>query len=1052
MTLTRQWINNTLIEYFLDSTKYTNLSYHKKILQLNWKAIFTTNYDISLELAEHSIAEKKYRLLPIVNPADKKLLSSNDAGKLKYIKICGCCRELEQHPTDTPPLIITQKDFQDRLISNQPFMEELHRYAYDSSIIFIGFQAHRVENNPLLANIQDACNTLTTIFHQPFRPFAVLKGVDEEMKSDFQDLGINLIEGTFQEFIDSVLSLNTANKSAPAQYNIDDRIYISAGKREVGLTRAEYNQYASQFTCFYNGFFKEKVEKLKDIKDSVKNNFWKSQPSELFLASGRYIKRSIFSKAVENLKDMINNVKRKESPFLFIIAGNRVSGKSVLALQIAQYAYTEYKQPVLILNPKANYFTKHPGSAKEINISGWDARMIDKFLSPIYSSDNAEDIKRYDVVPIIVADHLAHRNVALDHLLKYLENHGKPCILLITLNTDEWYQLKDDRLIQIYKKRKIEIFHKLDDNEIRLLFETIAKDEPRIVQRKEILIDRAMSPAECDRDILFILYMWFDKKFRRLDEIIIEEANKLDSDIDLKNLYLSIAVFHQYSFTPRISLCAESQNISIDKFIDLRNSPFFKAFVHLVLDMEGRKEYASTRHAEYSRKVLNKLLHEKEDQINLMKQVLGFSTTVDVQFIRDFLNYIYRFASFTVEQISKLKEATERKLGNDYVLNHQFASYLIRENEELETARYYLDIALDNFPDNPSIIHSLGNLNYTLYKSAIEENNKTKALEYFEAAKEYFAKSRTLMNTQGEHAYFTDIDMTRYRMKHAIDDTDTKALLNAESQALLLEALRVIPKERQNLLRQMIGEGHPYSELPRNEQIIIKKSVYSGAISPILLEYYADHLFSNPDSTTWHQLKEIVTLYWKDSIDPASATVIGLISKKAFIKPANVRFELLRVFFDKLVRYQEDKISFTMLAEYIRLISIDAFILEKYDFLKSVTGDIIDLFRSSLPRFLKDEYILNKKFYMFDTENEDILINYFKNNSRTFYSKEKALRYLSLVNLIGQERYFTIEIDPITRYFIRGIRKEVSSYSSKSELSFRIKHTHNGFFATDIKV
>ena len=516
---TRQWIDKTLIEYFLESNRYSDLSCHKKILQLNWKAIFTTNYDISLELAEHSIKEKRYRLLPIVNPADKKLLSTSDTGKLKYIKICGCCRELEQHPTDTPPLIITQKDFQNRLLSNQPFLEELRRYAYDSSIIFIGFQSHRIENNPILANIQDACNTLTTAFHQPFRPFAVLKGVDGEMKSDFEDLGINLIEGTFQEFIDSVVSLNSNKKSESAKHTIEDKIYISAANREVGLTRAEYNQYSSQFTCYYNGYYKEKAERLKGIEDSEKSNFWKSQPSESFLASGRYITRTIFNKAVDSLKEVVKSVKKSDSPHLCIIEGNRASGKSVLALQIAQYAYTMYNQPVLVLNPKANYFTKHLGSAKEINISGWDARMIDKFLSPFYIPDNEdESITHYNVVPIIIADHLAHRNVALDHLLKYLENHGKPCILLMTLSTDEWYKLEEDRLIQIYNNHKIDISHKLDDNEIKLLFEVIAKDEPRIVQRKDTLIERAMSPDECDRDILFILHMWFDKQFRILPQ------------------------------------------------------------------------------------------------------------------------------------------------------------------------------------------------------------------------------------------------------------------------------------------------------------------------------------------------------------------------------------------------------------------------------------------------------------------------------------------------------------------------------------------------------
>jgi hypothetical protein len=47
--------------------------------------------------------------------------------------------------------------------------------------------------------------------------------------------------------------------------------------------------------------------------------------------------------------------------------------------------------------------------------------------------------------------------------------------------------------------------------------------------------------------------------------------------------------------------------------------------------------------------------------------------------------------SIKPEQIAKLKEATEVKLGKDYVLNHQYAAYLIRENLDLDDARFYLD-------------------------------------------------------------------------------------------------------------------------------------------------------------------------------------------------------------------------------------------------------------------------------------------------------------------------------------------------------------------------
>lgn len=1054
-SFTRRWIDNQLKEYFLNIKSYTDLSYHKKIFQLHWKAIFTTNYDSSLEFAENYTPQKLYRLLPIVNPKDNALLNDADTGKLKYYKIHGCCRELEQHPTDAPQLVITQKNFLDSISRNQPFLEALRGYAYDCSIIFIGFQANRVENNPILASVQEACKSIATSFHQTFRPFAVLKGVDEDTKSDLEDIDVIPIEGTFEEFIDTVILLKGEQKKRFGSATIEDKIYIKVAGKEIELTRAEYKQYASQFICNYEGYFEEEANKLKELQQAKIVDLWKTYPSDMLLASGRYITRTIFNEAVTQLKDIIKNTANTKSPQLLIIEGDRASGKTVLAKQLTHFAYSELNQPALILTPQASYLDKPHGSAKEINVSGWDGRLIDKFLSLFYEDGSGNS---NNVVPILLADHLSYRQFALDHLLKYLENHGKPCVLILTLNTDELLvDDKDRRLLQLYKNQYISIRHELDDDEIEMLFDKISYDNQRILDMRDTLLDRAKDPYECDRDILFIFYVWFDRQFRRLDEIITEEIEKLSSEPDLKNLYLAIAVFHQYKFSPRISLCAEALDIDIANFSELRKKPTFKAFVNLSADLEaGNVELASTRHSEFSRKILSRLMPEPEKQIELIEKILKHTGQVDVQFIRDFLNYIYRYgASFTVEQVTKLKTATEKKLSKDYVLNHQFSAYLIREKVRLDDARYYLDIALNEDQDNAAIIHSIGNLCFILYKNKLEEGQISKASEYFSSAKDYFFKSRALMNTPDEHAYFTDIDMTNYRIiNDSAMDVKTKTLLNAEKQALTLEALRVIPVERQNLLRKIVGEGVLFRELPENEKEIIVSEIMAGKASPILLEYYSESLLSNPKGKNWNKLKEIVSLYWKTDCDAATATVAGLISKRAFIKTATNRFEFLRVFYDKLVRYRETKMNFALLAEYIRLLLVDALVLEKYDFLRAVTGEIRDLFRDSLPRFLRDEFILDKNYYIFDENDKSLLVNLFENNASDFYSHKKAKRFSNLVNLSspGQERYFRIELDPITQYFIRGIRKEVGTHSGRIELNFCIKHTHEVFIATDFRV
>ena len=1053
-SLTRRWVNNQLIQYFMDNKNYTNLDAHKKIFQLGWKAIFTTNYDQCMEFAEHTVETKRYRLLPVVDSKDSASIFSTDEGKLKYFKIHGCCRELEQHHDSSLPLVITRSDFRESIARNKPFLEELARYAYDCSIIFIGFQAHRAENNPILASVIETYNNIASFFHQPFKGFVVLKDVNPTDRSDIEEAGLNLIEGTFQAFMESVVALQKEHKRPLGVTDIERKIWIKAAGKEAGLTIAEHKQFCSQFISYYEGYLEDEAQKLEGIPHKKLVDLWKTHPTDMILSKGYYVKRTIFDNVAKQLKNAIAKVARTKSPELLVITGKRASGKSALARQLMAYTYSELRQPALILSHHASYLEKPNGSEKVISISGWDGRQIDKFLS-LFSHDNEDG--RLKTIPVILADHLFNRLGALDHLLSYLENHGKPCVLILTLNQDQYEEARVsdavDRLLQLYKYYPISIFHKLDDQEIGDLFKVVSRLEPRVRDKRDLLIDRAKQFNECNRDILLILYTWFDKRFRRLDEIISEEIEKLNRTPELKNFYLSVAVFHQYNFSPRIPLCAEALGVSMDVFSDLRSQPAFKALIDIDSNLrESGVELVATRHSEFSRRILNELVPNIDTQVDLMCRILSQCSLADLQFTRDFLNYICRYkALLAVDQVTRIKEATEKRLSEDYVLNHQFGAYLIRETTKLDDARYYLDLALQENSDNSSIIHSLGNLYYKLYKNTIDSDPQ-KAMEYYDRAKEYFARSRTLTNIRDEYAYFTDITMMRYRINSSSDDKTTNALLKAEKYALTFEALRVVPSERQNLLRDLIGQEVPFKEMSVKDQELITTEIMDRKASPLLLEYYAQGLLSYPNTKNWQQLSKLVSLYLESAKrDPATAIVLCLITKRAFIKNSETRFELLRSFFDRLIRYQETKINFALLAEYVRLIQIDALVLGKYDFLRTTTGDIIDTFRESKPRFLQDEFVLDRNYYCFDEDDMKLLLTYFKEKIDFSLSKV-GQRYQSIVDLDHYEglRFFNIELDPISRYYIKGVRKEVAT-RGKVELNFCIKHTYDGFFATGFR-
>lgn len=1045
---TRAWVNNQLIDYLLKYKNYKNLETHKKIFKNEWKAIFTTNYDTSLELAEHYVDSHRFRLLPVANPAEKPSVFNTDKGKVRYFKIHGCVKDLEQHPTTSPSLVITQRDYRASIKRNKVFFEELEKLAYNSSIVFIGFNAHRAENNPIMANIVEASNSVATSVGQSFKTYGILKDVEPLDQSDIEDAGIKLLDGSFEEFLDAVDELVKSKEEILGEVDIEQRIRVETLGEELDLSIAERNQYSLQFTFYYNSYLDELKREIESYPPNKILDLWKREPSDKILSKGYYIERASSGKIRECLKDEITGVEMDRTPRVLVIAGKRASGKSTLARQLMKYVYADLKQPSITLSKDANYYIEKDDTSESINISRWNNQLIDKFLSLVYHKQDLDDL---NLVPVFLADNLPHRIGVLDNLINYLQNHNKPCVLILTLNPDEFEILNDPQssepLLHHYISDKFEINHKLDDEEIYSLFEIVSKIRPEIRDHREELINRAIEPSECDRDILIILYTWFDRNFRKFEEIVQEEIEKLEENSSLKNHYLSIAVFHQYGFSPNISRVAEAVGLSMEEFSKIRSTPLFKGLIDI-----DERNFATTRHPEFSRKIITKLIPEIEDQIKLMGKTLSACTISDTQFVRGFLKYIYGYgASFNINQVTKLKVATEKNLHDDYVINHQFAAYLIHEKKYFDKARKYLDLADKKYPLNPSIIHSMGNWCYNLFKEKLEKNPE-RAMEYYEAAEKYFEKSRSLERTADEYGYYTHIDMIRYRLDHVDDAEETRVILKAQKEALLIEALEVVPFERQNYLRRLMGLETPFEKLPDKDKEIIKNQVIFGYASPILLEYYTKSLLLDKSEENWNLLNNIISQYWGSAkTEPTMAIVLCLLAKKAFIKNAESRFELLRTYFDQLIRYKELKINFVLLAEYVRLILIDALVLEKFDFLKTVMIDITEIFREAKPRFLKDEFVLEGEYYKLDESDTERLKKYYLSGIR-YSSSNVAERYqkLAFLNDCQDGRFFKIQIDPETGYFIKGICREVTLRGTV-DLSFNIKYRFDGFWATNLR-
>ena len=1054
----RQFVHKHLLDYFGDKSKYTNLQYHAKMLQLPcWKAIYTTNYDISLELLEHEYCDR--RLIPIVDAKDRSQLRNHDPNKLKYFKIHGCARLLDWSPETSPPLVLTRKDFRNSLERKRPLIEELKNYLYDfnCSVVFIGFRVTREENDNILYDIQSVYDSVASLIHQAFNPFAVLRNVDEDTRFDLETGDITLLSGSFEEFIleaEKIVKSGSDQTKDSMHVSATEKKYITINGNTTGIPIEICEQNSSQFHFFDDKYFTDKTFNESDLQYDELTDLWKTQPNDMFLFSNRYIERTQYNDIFRDLSELIGEVQSTGSTHILHLRGDRASGKSVIAKQLAKHAFEKFNIPVLTLNPSAVYSTAHE-NGEIIETQGWDVRLIDKFLSRLFES-NEKDIPP---VTVIVADHLFHKQYAIDILLKYLENHNKPCVLILTSNLTSIQEGKNskERIFNLYKIIEININAKLDDAEIEKLFDSIRKDRPGIAENRNLLLSTAKD--DCNRDLLFILYTWFDKSYRRLEDIIAEESDKLSNqDSPLKDLYLTVALFHQFNFSPRISLCAEANEISVADFQRINNSAIFNAFLNFQLvpgESKSKERFAFTRHPKFARLIVDLLISDSEQQIKYFVKVLERAKLSDQQFVQDFLIMIFSSneVSYNINQITLLKEASEKRFNDDWVLNHQFGAYLIRENAELENARYYLDQAfakVDNEISKSSITHSLGNLKFAMYRT---ESDKEKALEHYKDAEDYFTICRSLRSIPEEHGYVTNIDIISYRLSEkGLTDTE-RALLIGERNSLAIEAFTVVPHKRQNYLlnRLQTGKISAFKDIPDNDRQILINIINDGKASALLLQYYLKDLLSAPKNKNWLRISSIADIYNKTE-DLATSIVLSLVSKKAFLEKADIRFEKMRTLFNRIVKYRKDNLSFIFVSEYIRLLMIDAFVLNKYDYIRSQLSEILDIFRDFKPRFLDPEYIMEDQYYLFDSQNAELQKDLFSKKSEHFNDSAVAKRFTQNIQLNRKpdNKFFHIKMDSISGYFIKGIKKELSQIAGNATIEFSVKYTYEGFLACDI--
>lgn len=533
---------------------------HKDLPLYPWPVIFTTNYDELLENAfEEYYAknkEKARRCMAVFRGDIQQHTSRKDVIFL-YKLMGGINRESE----DEKP-VLTRSDFNSRANFRQKMLEMLTSFVHNGEVLFIGYSF----KDRLIFEIIDELIKFSGM-ENIGKSFALDPNIETGSK-EYNTLikrKIQPLRISFEDFMEKLKEGYIPIALPKKPTGIPLRLKL----RNVEIPYRDYKEFQEHFNilCDFE-IEKKKFDQTLSEKERI-SLFLKgyTESWEPFEKDWDF-KRDTYSKIKETLLTEMEN-KKPEYNKSFLILGGGGLGKSVLMKRVA-YDFYRLGYPVIILHSRKGYF---------------DKKLIEKF----YDEVNKGIIDLESISKLLVILDNADINIEdVAGLVSYLGNRSKSAILLGAARPNEWEIAKrawgyggvvpEDRIFRIEQK--------MGNKEIIKLVKHIE----RILEREFFISDETIIDfvdEQYKKDFFATIYGLMDPARRRLEEIIIDEYEKLPS-IPTKLAYEYVSLFYQYEIPLKLEMLMRPLNSKFGfSYTDFEREILNTEAKTLILPIEG---------------------------------------------------------------------------------------------------------------------------------------------------------------------------------------------------------------------------------------------------------------------------------------------------------------------------------------------------------------------------------------------------------------------------------------------------------------------------------
>ncbi|MEW8028588.1 MAG: SIR2 family protein [Candidatus Thiodiazotropha sp.] len=737
-------------------------SFHLKIPNYKWRALFTTNYDRLIETCYEKNGDRVQNYVLMLSNGDKidETRVTND--KVPLVKLHGCITRTHD---ESLPLILTIDQYNESLVKRKRLFDHLYDLAYENSIVFVG---HSLQDH----NIRSVMLMLRKEAPSGQRHYLIKPSIKDVERDYWAEQKITALGITFEEFLSGLDSgLSDAEKvlslvRPSAEHSIQGR-FCDNLKPSDELLR----------------FLSDNVEYISnkiDVVTGKPQEFYRGVNQGWFpVATGLSIKRNLEDKVFESIIEK-PEASRSSKAELFVIKGEAGSGKSIFLRQIAWRAKEAGIGIFLWVKQGEDLdfdlIEEIQIRTKERVYIIWDdaainAVEIEKFI--------IKARKRNVMVTVITAERYNEWNVRCEELDKLLNDD----FTLRYLSESEIEDLLD----------RLEEHNSLGPN-LTPKNKDQRKHELREIHGRQLLV--ALHEATMGEPF---------------EDIVYSEYNNIMPQ-SAKVIYLTVCVLNRMRVPVRAGLISRIHDISFEKFSSLFHKPLEK--VVLTLGGSDSDIHYVARHPEIAEIVFRRALTDVKDRY---REYIGVLSKLNPSYSSDHASFrsLIRAKSLhelfpSYDDVKGIYDQALDSFGEEPYLLQQMANYeRIRPNGNLEYATELLERANLSAPYDSSILHTIA---VVWRDRSLRTKDSHMRVKYRGEARAYLEKASEKWGVNN-YISATKIELSIDALQDVLDDSDSTSYS-------INESIRTVQQELSKNKQIFPADGHVHSLEARFSQLL----------------------------------------------------------------------------------------------------------------------------------------------------------------------------------------------------------------------------------------